>query len=90
MGTAKLGVVLVMMVVGASPDAAGTEHKDPKNLHHPFRQPRVGQNGVMLLIVINDEQAQDQQTGENAANKFAGEVEVPKSSGDGSRQEQRS
>jgi hypothetical protein len=38
----------------------------------------------MLLIVVNDEQAEHQESGEDAANEFGGEIEIPNGSSDGS------
>ena len=52
---AQLGVVIVMMVVRRAPDAAGAEREDSHAAHQPFRQSRLRQNRVMLLIVIDNE-----------------------------------
>ena len=55
MRAAKLRVVRVMMVVGTSPDAAGTQGPDSKKPHQKFREPGFWQDCVMLLIMINHE-----------------------------------
>lgn len=47
------------------------------------------QNRLMLLIVINHEEPQHQQPGENTADNPATQIKVPKSPGDSSRQEKR-
>ena len=58
-GAAQPGIVRMVMVVRAAPDAARAQSKDSKNSHQPFRDPRFRQNGMMLLIVINHEKPQD-------------------------------
>ena len=62
MRTPELGVVVVMVVVGTSPNTARTEAQDAKEPHEQLGQTRMGQNRVMLLIVINDEEPQGQQS----------------------------
>ena len=47
------------------------------------------QNRLMLLIVINHEEPQHQQPGENTADNPATQIKVPKSPCDSSRQEKR-
>ena len=42
MGTAQLGIVIVMVVVGASPNAAGAEREDAKDSHQTFGETGAG------------------------------------------------
>lgn len=67
----------VVMIVRTSPDAARAEKNDANDPHQPSGDTRVGQDGVMLLVVINDEKPQHQQAAQNAANEFPDEMEVP-------------
>jgi hypothetical protein len=90
MGTAKLGVVLVMMVVGASPNAAGREGEDAKDSHQRLGQTGAGQYRVMLLIVINHKEPENQQPAEKTADNPADKKEIPKGPCHGHRQEERS
>src|SRR5436309_1727290 len=67
MRTFELRIMIVVMIVGAAPDAAGAERVHSENLHEDFSHARLRQNGMMLLIVVDHEQPQDQQAFENAA-----------------------
>jgi len=73
-GSLDLGIVLVMMIVRTPPDAAGTERIDAKTAHENLHDPRLGQNGVMLLVVIDDEQAKEKQSCENAEGQLGDKV----------------
>jgi hypothetical protein len=64
MGAAELGVVIVMVVVGASPNAAGAEGEDAKDFIKRLGQTGVGQDRMMLLIVINHKKPENQQPAE--------------------------
>ena len=66
-----------MMIVRAAPDAAGAQREDAKDSHDDLAQSGMGQNRMMLLIVIDDEKPQDQQTSEHAADDFSGEMKIP-------------
>jgi hypothetical protein len=90
MGTAELGVVLVMVVVGASPNAARREGQDAKDSHEHLGQTGAGQYRVMLLIVINYKKPENQQSAENTTDNPAGNIEIPESPRNGRRQKQRS
>ncbi len=74
----ELGVVVVMVVVRAAPDAARAERQDADNPHENLRQPRLGQDRVVLLIVVNDEQPQNQKPGQHTASHASQRVEIPK------------
>ena len=77
MGTAELGIVIVMVVVGAAPNTARAEDEDAKNLHEPFGQPRARQDSLVLLIVVDDEEPKVQQPSEQTAGYPAREVKIP-------------
>lgn len=78
MGTTKLGIVVMMVVVGASPNTAWAQHQDPKDPHQPIGQLGMRQDGLVLLIVVDDEKAQIQQPGKETTDKPASQVETPK------------
>jgi hypothetical protein len=88
MGTAELGVVFVMVVVGASPNAAGREGEDAKDSHQRLGQTGVGQYRVMLLIVINHKKPENQQPAQKTTDNPPGKVEIPESPSHGRRQQQ--
>ena len=89
MRTPELGVVSVMVVVRALPDAAGAENQNPKDPHQAPGQAGMGQDRLMLLIVIYHEHPESEQPGENTADDFGGPMEIPKRPGKGNRQEKR-
>ena len=70
-----------MVIMRTAPDATGAERQDAKNSHDQFRQAGAGKNGVMLLIMIDDKEPQDQQAGNDAADDFSRQIEIPKGSG---------
>jgi hypothetical protein len=90
MRTAELGVVIVMVVVGASPNAAGAEGEDSKDPHQNFGEAGVGQYRQVLLVVINHEKPEHKQPGEKTADDPAGRMEIPKSPCQGRRQKKSS
>ena len=90
MRTPELGIVSVMMIVRALPDAAGAEDQNPKGFHQARGEAGMGQDRLMLLIVINHKQPQNEQPGEETTDHLAGPMKVPKSSRKGNRQEKRS
>ena len=85
MRTTQLGIVIVMMIVGTPPDAARAQRINPENTHEEFCEARLGKNGMMLLIVINHEKAQDQKTGEDAARHFCRRMKIPERAGERSK-----
>jgi hypothetical protein len=87
MRTTQLGIMVMMMVVGTSPDATRTEDQDAENPHQSFGQAGVGQNRQVLLIVVNHEKTEDQKPGEKTAGNPAGRVEVPERSRKAARQQ---
>jgi hypothetical protein len=89
-GTAELRVMVVMVIVRASPNAAGAEDQNTKEPHQPLRQPGMRQYGLMLLIVIDDEKPKNKQAREQTAQHPAGQMEIPERPRDGRRQKGRS
>ena len=76
----------MVMVVRAAPDAAGTQGEDAENAHQDLRQKRLGENGMVLLVMINHEKPEDQQAGKDAAEQPCAEGVVPQRAGQGRRQ----
>jgi hypothetical protein len=89
MGTAELGVVIMMVVVRASPNAAGAEGQDAKDPHQALGQSGMGQYRLMLLIVVNHKKPEYEQPGENTADNLADKIEVPESARQANRQQKR-
>ena len=58
----------------------GLSAQNPENAHEYFRQPGFRQDGVMLLVVVNDKKPQQKQPRENAAKNFHRQIEIPKRS----------
>ena len=90
MRTAELGVVIVVVVVRASPNTARAEGEDAKDPHQSFCQTGMGQYRLVLLIVINHKKPENQQAGEQTADDPYGRMEVPESAREGCRQEKPS
>ena len=88
MGTTQFGIVVMMVVVRTAPDTARAEGQDAKDTHQTLGEAGLGQDCMMLLIVINHKQPQDQQSGEETADDLARQMEVPKRPRHGSRQQQ--
>jgi len=89
MRTSELGVVIMMVVVGASPNAAGGEGEDAKDSHQTLGHARVGQDRLVLLIVINHKKPQNKQSGEKTADDPGGEREIKERARKGYRQKKR-
>ena len=81
MRTAEFGVVIVMVVVRAAPHAARAQDQDAKQPHHPLGQPGLRQDGVVLLVMVNDEKSQNQQPGQKTACYPGSRMKVPKRPG---------
>jgi len=64
---------------GNSSNAAGAEGHDPETLIKYFGETGARQNRFVLLVVINYEQPQQKQSGQDTARHPAGEVEVSRS-----------
>jgi len=69
--------MLVMVIVGTAPNAAGRQRVDAEKPHENLGQLGPIENRVMLLVVINHEEAQNEQTCENAANNPSRHVKIP-------------
>src|SRR5256885_8673544 len=87
MRSAELGIVVVMVIVGTLPDRHRAEGQHSEDPHEPFSSAGMTKDGVVLLIVIDNEHPQKQKAGENAASDFAKDVKIPKCAGDGRAQE---
>lgn len=70
-----------MMIVRAAPNRARTQDQPPEHRHQAVREPGMEKNGLMLLIMVDNEKTKDQQTGEDAAYYFPGQVEIIESAG---------
>ena len=82
--------MVVMMIVGGSPDTTRAEGHDADKPHQTFRQFGFGQDGVVLLGVINDEKSQNEKPGEQTAQSLSDRMIVPKRPDlRGSKQKQR-
>jgi hypothetical protein len=88
--TSELGVVVVMVIMGAFPNGRRAESKYSKDSHDDTRQTRFGQYRLMLLVVVNHEKPENQQPSENTANNLAREPEIPESPRDESYQQKSS
>lgn len=86
MRAAKLGVVIVMMVVRASPNAAGAQGEDSKDSHQTLGQAGAGQDSVVLLIVVNHKKPQHQQAGKKTAGDSDGQRKIQERARKGCRQ----
>jgi hypothetical protein len=71
MGAPELGVVIVMVVVRASPNTARAQNQDSKEPHQAFCQPGMWEDCLMLLIVINHKKPQIKQPGKQTAHELA-------------------
>jgi hypothetical protein len=81
MRTAELGVVIMMVIVGTSPNAAGAQGEDSKNFHQRFGEAGVWQYRMMLLIVVNYKEPEHQKAGQKAANNPTNQMEIPECPG---------
>jgi hypothetical protein len=86
---AEFRIVIVMMVVGASPDAAGGEGEDAEDSHQTFGETGVREDRLMLLVVINHEKTEHQQSGEETTENPDGEREIQERSREGGCQKKR-
>src|ERR1700722_19807205 len=81
--------MLVMVIGRTPPDAARTQGQNPEAAREKFRQPRFRQDGMMLLVVVNDKKPQQKQSCENAANNFHRRIEIQKRSCNRQQQQPR-
>ena len=64
----------MMMVMRAAPHTARAQNQDTEDGHEPRGEPGVRENRAVLLVVVNDEQAQEEKAGEQAANDSSGKI----------------
>ena len=57
---------MMMVIVRGAPNAACTERINAENPHEYFRQTGMCQDSMVLLIMVDDEQAQEKKAGQNA------------------------
>jgi hypothetical protein len=69
-GAAELGIVLVMVIVGTAPDAAGTQREDAKYPHIILRDARFGKDGMVLLVMVNHKKTQNEKPGKYTEYEF--------------------
>ncbi len=81
-GVAQFGIMRVVMVVRMAPGAAGAKEADADDAHQKFREARFGQDGAMLVVVVNDKEPDHQQSRQPAAH----DAQDERQSGQGSRQ----
>lgn len=79
----------MVMIVRTPPDTARAQREDTKDFHDHPRHAGSRQNGLVLLIVINDEEPQEQQSAQNAANDLKRGIAGPKSPSRCNREEKR-
>ena len=84
MRRAEFGIVFVVIVVRTTPDTAGTQAHHADAPHDPLCHARTRQDGMVLLIVIDDEQAQHQQAFQHHAGEPNADVEIQEGSHKGS------
>jgi hypothetical protein len=77
MRTPEFGIVMVVVVVGASPNTARAEHQDAENPHNAFGQPGTRQNRLVLLIMVDDKEPKIQQPSEATADHPTNKMEIP-------------
>ena len=77
----------VVMIVRAAPDAARGQGEKAEYPHEHLRRARVGEDGVVLLIMIDDEHPKQEQPAEDAADGLACEVEIPMGAGERRQQQ---
>jgi hypothetical protein len=81
-GAAQFGIMVVVMVVRTAPHAARAQRENAKDAHQTFGELRTRQNRVVLLVVIDDEEPHEDQSGEHAATKPRGEGQTGERSGE--------
>jgi hypothetical protein len=81
--------MIMMVVVGTCPNAAGADGQDPEEFHQAVRHAGMGQYRLMLLIVINHKKPEQKQSGQKTADNLAGQMEVPERPHNGTHQKKR-
>jgi hypothetical protein len=81
--------MIVMVVVGTGPNAAGADEQDAEDFHQAVGQPGPGQYRLMLLIVINYKKPEQKQPGQKTADNPAGQMETPERPRSSTRQKKR-
>ena len=66
-----------MMVVRLAPDAARAERQHAEDPHQPLGDFGVGQDRVVLLVVVDHEHADHQQAAHDTAKEFCRRMHIP-------------
>ena len=77
-----------MMPMGTAPDAAGAQHEEAKQPHEMLRHPRARQDCVVLLVMVDDEKPQKEQSAKDAAGELAENAEIPVRACNGEKQKE--
>jgi len=70
--------MVMMVIVRFAPHTGRAERKNPEDAHQKVRHSRPGQDRLMLLIVINHEEPQNQESREGRADNPSWKIEIPK------------
>lgn len=90
MRSAQSRIVIVMIIVGTAPDATGAERVNPESPHQELCQARFAENSMVLLVMVDDKKAENQQSGGNAANDSRHERKDAKRRGERHQEKERS
>jgi hypothetical protein len=77
----------MMMVVRAAPNTAGGQDENSEDPHKGFGQTRIRQYRSVLLIVVDDEEPEKKEAGQETASDPRCQMKVPDRSGHGNRQQ---
>jgi hypothetical protein len=89
MGTAQLGIMVVMIIMRTAPDTARAKGQNPEYPHEKFSRAGIGQNGMMLLVVVDDKQSKNQQPGHDTADDLPDKMNIPECPEQGRDQKKR-
>jgi hypothetical protein len=76
-----------MIIMRTTPNGVGTNKTNAEKTHENRGQARPGQNGAMLLVMINHEQPEHQQPRQDAAGYAPDQGQQRESSCDGQAQQ---
>lgn len=62
MRATQLRIVIVVVVMRVRPDTGRRDRNDTPDLHEKLRRLRFVENGVVLVIVVDDEESNHQKT----------------------------
>ena len=76
-GTEQFGVVVVVIIVRAFPDARGGEDVQPKQGEDDVRRDRLAEDGVVLVVVVDDEHSHEEQPAADAGKSLQHRMSPP-------------